>query len=179
MAFWRFGEKQIGERGEWENGEIKSPCTGKFFRLWWCWKGNVLDRQSMPLVKFFHCVSVLNQMLPHSFSFFFRYSFFLPFLLPYSLSSPFLRCLISTFFFLKLPLLLLSFIWNYPNLPVICKFSSIFYASFSHYSSFAPIYPLLFSSIFSPCFYVAGVLFSCMQTTLKSPPISDQAPGPH
>lgn len=63
-------ERDKSKRGrmtrEWRD---KKRRIGKFCSLWWCWKENVLDRQFMPLVKFFHCVSFLNQTLLWSSSF--------------------------------------------------------------------------------------------------------------
>lgn len=63
-------ERDKSKRGrmtrEWSD---KKRRIGKFCSLWWCWKENVRDRQFMPLVKFFHCVSFLNQTLLWSSSF--------------------------------------------------------------------------------------------------------------
>lgn len=139
---------------EWRD---KKRSIGKFCRLWWCWKGNVLDRQSMPLVKFFHCVSFLYQTLlqsssSHSF-FFFRC--LIRILLPFYASFHFLSLRPSPSF-APLPCLSVSFqtmavslFFSYFS-PVICKFPFLFfYASFSTiYSPFPLLKPFLLSCPF-------------------------------
>lgn len=190
-----FGEKQnTSGRERVREWRDEKRSIGKFCRLWWCWKGNVLDRQSMPLVKFFHCVSFLNQtLLQSSSSYFFLF-----------------RCLIrilllsfcASFHFLSLrpspsftpSSLSLSSILNHASRSVFFLISLQSFAN-SPLSFFmlpsSPIHllftlpppsPVLFSALFSTptkvIYWVDGLLFSRMQITLKSLPISDQAPGP-
>lgn len=102
-----FGKKQNrdGERervGEWRD---KKHSICKFCSLWWCWKGNVLDRQSVPLVKFFHCVSFLNQTLFQSSS---THSFFPSHCLIHIFLFLFYATFLSTFFSLAHPLICAS-----------------------------------------------------------------------
>ncbi len=146
----------------------------------------------MPLVKFFHCVSFLKAAAP-----IFFFIFFLPFQLPYSHSSSFLLWIVPLSFCLScpVPLLLLcpvsQFYFNHASLwvfsyfsPVICKFPLFLFM----FPALATIHPFpsqtlfLFSALFSTpaevIYWVDGLRFSCMQITLKSPPISDHAPGP-
>lgn len=97
-----FGKKQNrdGERvGEWRD---KKHSICKFCSLWWCWIGNVLDRQSVPLVKFFHCVSFLNQTLFQSSS---THSFSPSHCLIHILLFLFYATFLSTFFSLAHPLI--------------------------------------------------------------------------
>lgn len=144
----------------------------------------------MPLVKFFHCVSFLNQTLFQSSS---SYT---------SFSSALFILLLSfyaSFHFLSgcLPLL--------PNFPFLlfhfkhCKSLHFFLISSQSFANslfsfctlpsspaihpFSPSTLSCFSALFSTpakvIFWVDGLMLSCMQTTLKSLPISDQAPGQH
>lgn len=121
----------------------------------------------MPLVKFFHCVSFLNQTLFQSSS---TYSFFPSHCLIRILLFLFYA---SFYFFLSGPL------------PHSCLFPiSVFHFKPCH-SLFLFYFSLFTNYSFPPFFYIPakviywvdGLLFSCMQITLKSVPISDQAPG--
>lgn len=92
--FWR-ETKQSWESGNHRMERWKSS-TDKFSPLWLCWKGNVLDRQFLLLVKFFLCVSFWNQTLFQSFTTYFPFRFcFLIHVLLLSFCAPFhyfLRC---------------------------------------------------------------------------------------
>lgn len=151
-----FGEEQnrSGERERVKEWSDKKRSICKFCCLWWCWKGNVLDRQSVPLVKFFHCVSYLNQTLFQSsstysffplhtalFTFFsFHSTFFLSGPLPHSSLFPvslfhFKPCH-SLFFFLLLISLQsfanFPFFTNYPPPPPHTSFYPFLHTSQSH-----------------------------------------------
>lgn len=70
--------------------------------------------------------------------------------------------------------------------PVICKFPALLsgflprqiYSPFPLFPPPFTLLPLSFSAVLSVPKSSSGWLFSCMQTTLNSPPTSDQAPGP-
>lgn len=139
----------------------------------------------MPLVKFFHCVSFLNQTLFQSsstysffpshclirillFLFYASFYFFLSGPLPHSCLFPvsvfhFKPChSLFSFFCCKVPLLFFYFIFP----------SSLTIPS-PHFSTYQP----KSSTGWMNCYWMDELLFSCMQITLKSVPISDQAPG--
>lgn len=148
-------ERDKSKRGrmtrEWRD---KKRRIGKFCSLWWCWKENVLDRQFMPLVKFFHCVSFLNQTLLWSSSFpppltlsatLFKFFFFpsmphSPFFQALSIFCPLSPCFISSHFTFPVFYLFLT-----SHLQILFAISCFFVAE---YSAFPPLNPLLFSCLF-------------------------------
>lgn len=170
-VFWKETKQRWRERvGEWRD---KKHSICKFCSLWWCWKGNVLDRQSVPLVKFFHCVSFLNQTLFQSSS---THSLFPSHCLIHILL--FILCYFSVYFLLSGPpphlclFPFFSFILNHAiSFLFLCAKSSFFFAC----SLTAP--PPFFYIPAKVIYWVDELLFSRMQITLKSVPISDQTPG--
>lgn len=106
--------------------------------LWWCWKKSVLDSPSLPLVKFFHCISFLNQTLlqsPAAYSPFHRH--YLIHILLLSL------CLHPLFYSLWPSSLPFFFMKNHVTLfctlsPVTCKFATLFHQRIPSSSSMNP-----------------------------------------
>lgn len=139
----------------------------------------------MPLVTVFHCVSCfkantvlfhLSPLSPYPF-FLFCCLIHILFLFLHAsdvflLSGPlcYSCCLLVSFE--TIPFSLLSSFFS----PVIFIFPPYFFM-LSSPTSCPQTFRCLLPFSFSAFFWVDGSLFSCVQTTLKSFPISDQAPG--